>query len=185
MTLQFSKYKNSKITDFKDKICKGLLENNQQFYGEYTTIPEYLALRKDYEFLPGKIHTVREKTKFEIGTNIHFKQWEGRPFHSNNINFAPLTTVKSIQDIEIYNLKSFTDKGMYALYNQIQKEYFTQLNGNYSDELIIIVDRLLLVSEKLNQFIKNDGFNSISEFQEWFNSRYFKGKLIHWTGLSY
>jgi hypothetical protein len=48
----------------------------------------------------------------------------------------------------------------------------------------IKVDGRFLTESELMEFIKNDGFDTVEEFVEWFPVN-FKGRLIHWTDKKY
>lgn len=107
-----------------------------------------------------KIHTIRkdEKNRFKQGVMIDFKQWSGRPYHSNNLSFKERLPVMEVQTIEIY----FIGRKINTIY---------------------VNDRYLMLNDIIN-IVKNDGFDSLEDFAEYFKTN-FKGKIIHWTDYSY
>ncbi len=50
--------------------------------------------------------------------------------------------------------------------------------------MVVLVDDRKLKIEEVNQLAINDGFNSVDDFFQYFNTD-FTGKLIHWTDLKY
>lgn len=55
------------------------------------------------------------------------------------------------------------------------------------DELGILrvwIDRYPLDYGTIKMLAANDGFGSVKDFRQWFNTD-FKGKIIHWTDLRY
>jgi len=46
------------------------------------------------------------------------------------------------------------------------------------------VDARFLGESEIETLAKNDGFNSINDFFQWFNGD-FEGKIIHWTNILY
>lgn len=164
MTLQFSKKIDGKPTYFPEKINTGLA---MEGYLEEELIFE--GFNTELSHAP-KYHTIREwNSRFKIGTKIHFKFWNEKPYKSKNINFAPIIPVKSVQNIEILQF-IMTDS-----------EKAVQL----SDGTIygIKIDGIRQTKSKIKKIIKNDGFDNEEAFFNHFKK--FKGKLIHWTNLSY
>ena len=49
---------------------------------------------------------------------------------------------------------------------------------------VIYVDGKKLGIYGLSRLARNDGFNNLDDFFEWFNKD-FTGKIIHWTGFRY
>jgi len=49
----------------------------------------------------GKIHTIRRGSRWRKGMKIHFQIWDGKPYRSNSIQFAPVIECTGAQDIEI------------------------------------------------------------------------------------
>lgn len=54
----------------------------------------------------------------------------------------------------------------------------------YVDNMCIGTYTNKYASGLLNMLAKNDGFDSVEDFFNWFNKDY-KGKIIHWTELRY
>lgn len=48
----------------------------------------------------------------------------------------------------------------------------------------VFVDWEELSNQQLNELVKNDGFDCVADFFDWFNKD-FTGKIIHWTGYKY
>jgi hypothetical protein len=103
-----------------------------------------------------KIHSIRtdEKNRWKPLILIHF----ATGVRTKNYNQFKLDTCKSVQTIEIIYYKN----------------YFP----------IVKIDNRKLKFNEIIILAKNDGFNSLSDFFEWFNSDY-KGKIIHWTDFKY
>lgn len=55
---------------------------------------------------------------------------------------------------------------------------------NTIGDRIIIIDDRQLTEAHVFKLAKNDGFNSLEEFYDWFNKP-FVGKIIHWTEKRY
>lgn len=51
-------------------------------------------------------------------------------------------------------------------------------------EKVVYVDGKWLSDKGIQALVKNDGFDSIQEFWQWFDKP-FEGKIIHWTSLKY
>lgn len=110
------------------------------------------------EIVP-KIHTIRrdEKKRWKPGMNIHFVMFQRRPWQ---INFAPVLPVKAVETIWIYR------------------------QGIDDFEPSVYINEERLNEEEIKSLAKNDGFDSVDDFFEYFNED-FEGKLIHWTDKVY
>ncbi|WP_120240219.1 hypothetical protein [Marinifilum flexuosum] len=110
------------------------------------------------QFRP-KIHTIRvdAKNRWKPGNKIHFVI-NNRT--KNYLQFAPVMTCVSVQDIEII--------------------YPTE----YVNDLIVIIDGRRLSRNEMYELAWNDGFSYLAQFDQYFMEG-FKGKLIHWTNLKY
>ena len=193
MTLAFSqKFKEGEPTYFINKIWGGILENNlydlqtQRCYLErhknkfsnYWSFPE--------QVLASKIHTIRrdKKDRWKVGSDIHFVI-NNRTKH--RFQFAPILKCQKVQRIFIgKDTKSIKERIPYK--DKIRFDVFIeeQLVGwaligldadgkmKYELEYSSIVESLA----------KNDGFDSMLSFFNWF-SEDFEGKIIHWTDFSY
>lgn len=170
MKLSFSiKFPNGKPTYFIDKIWDCIIDSSLMV-GEFRA--DYLiSFQKKFnnywdstEGIKPKRHTIRkdEKNRWKAGMKIHFTIFNRS---KNSFRFAPVIECKSVQKIEI--------------------EY-----TNFSKDPIIVIDGTHFYNEKIGidhgvkQLAQNDGFDSVDDFFEWFNTD-FTGKIIHWTDLKY
>ena len=48
----------------------------------------------------------------------------------------------------------------------------------------MIIDNIVLTNKQIEQLAKNDGFDSVQDFFNWFNED-FNGRIIHWTDFKY
>lgn len=169
MTLQFQPQINNQPTNFIDKIWQSLLRDNieMNFVEFNTKFKEMLPVIGETKVgsFPQKKHTIRtdKNNRWVKGSNIHFKTWSGRPYHSKNINFAPIIKVVSTQKIEI-------------LYKDI--------DGFKLEVATVYVDGVWLPGDEVETLAINDGFANIADFFAYFNQS-FTGKIIHWTTLKY
>ena len=107
-----------------------------------------------------KKHTMREDKhdRWKAGRVIHFATGVRTKFY----NLFKIGECKSVQSIRIdYD------------YTQEVTPFVT-----------VSVDNRLLDREEIITLAINDGFDTLSEFLEWFNKD-FTGKIIHWTDLKY
>ena len=155
-------------THFVEKIWESIFKNAQ-----WIKLDEFLeygknSLPENYKINTHKpkLHTMRsdEKNRWKVGMDIHFKIWEGIPYKSKMIQFAPVMKVKSIQKIEI--------------------TYDEDICEKYCSEPAIFIDNKPLNIFQVQDLAVNDGFADESEFCHWFNED-FTGKIIHWTRLKY
>jgi hypothetical protein len=109
-----------------------------------------------------KIHTIRrdENERWKPGMDIHFVI---NSRTKDRFQFAPVVKCTSVQQIEIVHRKSET---------------------HHLSWVDIKVDGRLLSYSEAKTLLVNDGFESIGDFLNYFNKD-FKGRLIHWTNLSY
>jgi hypothetical protein len=175
MILPFStQTKNGTKTHFVEKIWAGLLSNqiftNEEFvkFFNAATSDERNFLLNNWEpinnMIP-KITTIRE--------DIHDRWHAGRLIHpvinnrsKNQFQFAPVFPCVSTQKIEIINRKDYQ-----FVATDGRVIYEAEPMGFYLDQTF-------------KDLIKNDGFNSLEAFWNWFDHD-FKGKIIHWTSLKY
>ena len=130
--------------------------------------PKFESLIKDGV----KIHTIRadKGNRWKVGTKIHF--WRGNPRNTRGKN-KPHQFGEGIcsetKEIQIIHSPSFV----------------TLLIDDEEIETLWVDDKSFRVYSTetecpiFYQLATNDGFNSISEFLEWFNTD-FKGKIIFW-----
>ena len=163
MTLQFQQKINNKPTHFVGKIMNSFLKKTSfnEFYFENLEVLH--PLTDSRRISNPKLHTIRtdNSNRWKAGTNIHFKTWSGKPYHSKNINFAPVIKVVSIQEIEII----WNDEDNFRMTTPV-----------------IYIDGVWF--PKITTLATNDGFDSVEDFYSYFNKDY-KGKIIHWTNLKY
>jgi len=159
MKLPFSKkFKNGNETYFLEKIWTNQYLWTEDEAIEFATNKTHILEFDDWviETCNPKIHTIRMdlKNRWKQGSKIH-PVFENRT--KNQHQFAPTFVCKGIQSIEI-----------------------TWLRGNI---YISIDDKLFDYNQKV-QLSQNDGFESLSDFEKWFNTP-FKGKIIHFTDFKY
>ena len=126
-----------------------------------------LGFKKQFEdkILKGsKIHTIREDSndRWKAGNKIHF----ATGVRTKNYNQFKEGECKSIQTIEIF-------------YGDVKPNLVT-----VAIDKGIIYSTLLDIDFNFLEFVKNDGFDSIESFFDWFDKD-FKGKIIHWTDKRY
>lgn len=126
-----------------------------------------IVFKKQFEdkILKGsKIHTIREDSnnRWKAGNKIHF----ATGVRTKNYNQFTEGECKSIQTIEISYHKAASTKVTVRIDNKV------------------ILSSLLVFDYNFLEFVKNDGFDSIESFFDWFDKD-FKGKIIHWTYKRY
>lgn len=174
MTLSFKTSIDGQPTYFVQKIWAGLFVNKDSL--QIGIIECTLWLNDcinnghfDRSFLTSKgikIHTIRADTKnrWRLGMSIHFVIKNRTP---QRFQFAPTIPVKAIQEIYI----RWSGAVVYVYLDG--KVFYT----NLTNEPEMLNHRMLFLA-------KNDGFDSIEAFLQYFNSD-FKGKIIHWTDFTY
>ena len=107
-----------------------------------------------------KIHSIREDKhkRWKIGRLIHFATGVRTKLYQQFL----LRTCMGTQKIKIE-------------YDNIPP---------IGDSATVMIDGEFLDFDGMELLAKNDGFESISDFFEWFNKD-FSGKIIHWTNLKY
>lgn len=180
MILPFSTQLNGKPTYFIEKIWEGLLRTvfkDDEKYIDYLKAYEE-QFGKHWDFLPEeqermtnpKIHTIREdkKERWKPGTKIDFfincRQ-------KDMFRFAPVLEVASVQKVQIMWFNTFGTNEARVF---IDDESFA----------CVKFEKEMIVTGKILEFAKNDGFDSIEDFFAYFNKD-FTGKIIHWTDLRY
>lgn len=178
MTLGFSLEINGNKTHFMEKILSGKEFMKMELDLEFARTffhPEFDG--KLWGNIEPKIHTIRkDKTaKWKEGNKIHMVIHNRT---SKRFQFAPTVTCLCVQKISIkhYSLMGsradiFIDGKCYV------SGYFTDKHDhdmNSSEQRFLRMQKLAF----------NDGFISVQEFFEYFNSD-FEGVIIHWTNLMY
>jgi hypothetical protein len=181
MILPFSKQINGKETYFAEKIVKYLglnflslkQLNNSDKYFYSLNIPHWITDNP-------KIHTIRkdEKNRWKTGNKIH-AVYNNRS--KNQYQIAPTFECKGIQTIEL-NFDTDYCLIRVAIENQVKYYPYSEHEG---------IERKKQ-TEWLSNFAKNDGFDKVGDFQDFFEptlkknkSFTFKGKIIHFTDLLY
>ncbi|WP_432221272.1 hypothetical protein ACRASX_11125 [Flavobacterium sp. TMP13] len=171
MILAFTQQINNKPTYFVEKIHKGIRENYMLSPVDPSIHypPDYNYIAKDK--LPTKLHTIREdkNDRWKVGMKIDFFINVRQP---NMFRFAPVLPVVGIQKVEIKWFELFGKKLVRIFIN------------DHSFGSVKFDDSNLIVTGEILALAQNDGFNTITEFFDYFNED-FKGKLIHWTDMSY
>lgn len=178
MTLSFSqKFPSGDKTLFTNKIVKGLWSSNSDEMNYFAlNSPEPpkdcfngLSVYESEQIFP-KIHTIRrdKKNRWKVGNKIHFVI-NNRT--QKRFQFAPILNVTKIEKFEIIQGKGGALTDIFI-----------------NDSLFWAIDKRFVVHSftdyKIEDFVKNDGFESVEKFLDWF-SEDFRGKIIHWTGFSY
>lgn len=181
MILPFSTQLNGKPSYFVERILKGLLKeyeitDRDDLIGTMNYIYDYETFLNNDKInvwqnlgnSKPKTHTIREdKTdRWKVGTKIDFFINVRQP---SMFRFAPVLPVVSIQQFEIKWVE-LTEKYPIILID----------NKRFYDGIV----KLDYETNKMLQFAQNDGFDTIEDFFNYFNSD-FKGKIIHWTALKY
>ena len=169
MILGFRTQINGKPTNFVSKIWEGFLQLGIPFNAnEFLELSEK-ALPEGYiiKTYPPKIHTIREdKTnRWKPGVMIdYFINVRTK----NMFRFAPKVPVISTQKLEII---FYSDREV--LINDLPLK-----------RKIIIDDKRHLKDYEVIELAKNDGFDSVDDFFNYFNDD-FTGKIVHWTDKKY
>ena len=170
MILSFKTQINGKPTFFVEKILKSLKVNKESLDEDFTN--GWLSYVKYNESSP-KIHTIRkdEKNRWKVGMMIDFFI---NARQKNMFRFAPRIPVVSIQKIEIIHRPQHTD--LYIDEKLTESLWVDSFSFRvYSTETDCPIFYALA---------RNDGFENISDFLEYF-SDHFEGKILHWTDLRY
>lgn len=111
-----------------------------------------------------KIHTLREDkaNRWQAGRKMHM--YTGR-YTAKDRQFIKEDTCKSTQ------------------YVNVQPDCNWIEIGYMSDEWGFMIDRVL-IGKELREFARNDGFDSLESFWQWFTATQTL-KLIHWTDKRY
>jgi hypothetical protein len=124
-----------------------------------------------------KYHTIRTHNRFKKGTIIHMATGvRSKNYYQFNKGTYELQRVKCVQRFDL----SFRSPNCVALY--IDKKLMYCRNEQLTTEGHFLT---LYGKEWMEQFVKNDGFESIDQFFKWFKKPVRRGSLIHWTDLKY
>lgn len=168
MTLAFSthwpKHMGGGLTLFPEKIVESIKGIYDFYYYDYLDGEEPLGMKADDEWpsievVHPKKHTIRADNgnRWKEGSLIH-------PVINNRtpqrFQFAPTIKCKGVQKIEILH--------------GLKRE----------NHAFVKVDDKVLHQSEIEILAINDGFDSVEQFFQWFNTD-FTGKIIHWTDLKY
>jgi len=162
MNLPFTRYIYGRETNFPEKILQGVYEAGIISRREQIDLLDCNRLSK--QIVKPKLHTIRPNKKgaWKPGVMIDFVFWSGRPYWSRPVRFAPRLPVVSTQKIQIMY---FENSPMVAIKDE---------SGRMR----------ILKKNEIEALAHNDGFDSVSQFFQWFDKDFF-GSLIHWTDLKY
>lgn len=177
MTLGFSTEINGKPNYFVEKIYVGLYDEGLVSISKIAelareplnVVPDswkYIdTLRKAWGDYKGKLHTIRrdEHERWKAGNMIH-------PVINNRtpkrFQFCPEIPCVSTQKIEI-----FYEEKTPNVYIEKQPFYYHTKRNTFGEE-------------KMLELAINDGFDSMEDFFNYFNTP-FTGKILHWTDKRY
>lgn len=158
MTLGFSTKINNEYTFFVEKIIAGFKGFNN--YNEILELNGYgIDNFIDNNFTP-KIHTIRNdySNRWKKGNKIHFVINNRTP---KRFQFMPVIKCVSTQEVWIqpYSKRVLVYNEPTSCWRELKLEDIETLS-------------------------KNDGFKTVGDFWNYFNSE-FAGKIIHWTDFRY
>lgn len=162
MILGFSTQIKGKPTYFVEKIQRALTDTD--FYSTPELVPYEFNFNL-FKTCKPKLHTIREdKTnRWKAGINIDFFINVRK---KDMFRFAPVLPVVSVQKVEITWLTSKNE------------------NPYWYKDASVSIDKRFISTKECEELSKNDGFDTVEEFFEYFNED-FKGKIIHWTDKRY
>ena len=165
MTLAFSQQLNGKSTFFVDRILNGLLYSNIINHNEHHFLKIDYFKKTCFQYAIGsaKFHTIRDNSlkRWKPGTKIHFVI-NNRT--KNRFQFAPIVPVISLQEIQI-------------------KYCYNPKTENF-DLPFVLIDGREIKGKELTILANNDGFDTVEDFFEYFNTDITK-TIIHWTNFKY
>lgn len=172
-----------KKTFFREKIVKGLLaiESVKDSTLPYCNDIHWVnAIMITSDQMAAKIHTFRKEPNYwEAGTPIDFfMDWKT----GNAKLFAPQIAVISTQKITLsWEQKNPEFKIIGIPVDQICT---VMIDNKFFGDAYLFGGKIISHTERLKILARNDGFDTLSEFFEWFHED-FSGKIIHWTDLKY
>lgn len=133
--------------------------------GEQTYFKEKIlasAMIKGFEGFTQKLHTIRSGNRWKKGASIQMATGVRTKYYNQfNAGILELCTVKNVQHIKI-----FEEKKEYGIFK-------------------VSIDNKILSFKEIEILVKNDGFNTVYDFLDFFQFKNFEGQLIHWTDLTY
>jgi hypothetical protein len=157
-------YETEKIkNDYLEQHCKNNLIDNILHKSLLEQIEADLFGKFEYTPVIPKYHTIRKGNRWKAGMKIHFAI---NNRSKNYFQFAPVIEAKFVQKITI---------------------------NKFLDGINIYIDDDFYLSQldkgMLEEFAKNDGFDTFKDFIDFFfpndSSGEFEGQIIHWTNLRY
>lgn len=121
---------------------------------------------KDKILSGSKLHTIREdkQNRWKKDTKIHFATGARTKEYNQFMEGVCVST----QSIIIHHAITFA---RVTIDNHLTFGIHQKATG-------------LVYASELEDFVRNDGFDSVSDFLNWFSAD-FSGKIIHWTDLTY
>lgn len=151
-------------TNFKEKILAGV--GYMQILSG--SIGGNLTVKIDER---PKIHTIRAGNRWKAGDLIHMAYGvRSKNYEQFNKGIDGLQRVVSVQTIRISCVVVPTKRG------GDPETYWPKIE---IDDL-----EKIKTKDRVVEFVKNDGFDSIPQFCKWFRKD-FKGQIIHWTDYRY
>ena len=161
MNLAFStKFTDGSPTYFIEKINSGIIEMDKGYKNEVWEKERLYSERFGFNLIEldvtdyAKIHTIRRdsKDRWKEGNKIHFII-NNRT--KDRFQFAPLLTVEKIQKFELKYLSIAREP--------IDLKPMIWIDG------YLFYDPATGIDKGIEQFAKNDGFDSVEKFFEWFS----------------
>ena len=129
-----------------------------------------------------KVHTIRKTNRY-TGKTLHMANGVGtKHYNQFNKNRPDLQTGISDQFIKILRCDELPHKMRMA-----DDVFQTNVNIDgivYPTCFKIKIDTRYLDVKEMKLLAKNDGFDSLNDFFNWFNQDY-EGYITHWTNLRY
>lgn len=177
MIITFATEIKGKPTYFVKKILRGLLFSNTLFKETHEVISANAIDRKELfvDNFSRKIHTIRRDfdDKWAVGDLMHMVSGLGT---KERVTFSPKgLEVKWIQTLRISKIRDTSKPNAFKIYFYIDGKPFG---------VVKVQDGSYRVPVQIDEFIKNDGFDSAEDFFNWFDGNY-NGKIICWVGLPY
>ncbi|HCC51471.1 MAG TPA: hypothetical protein DEQ30_04945 [Porphyromonadaceae bacterium] len=126
-------------------------------YPEWMTKKGWETFFEDKINVGIKIHTIRKGHRFKPGDKIHA---------ATGVRTKNYRCFKEMECVSVQNIELSPSGKFYPLMR---------------------IDNNFVYGDAFNMLIKNDGFDQMRDFAEWFNLKdeLFIGQVIHWTDFSY
>lgn len=126
------------------------------------------------QFVPLILNGVKKHT---IRKDKHERWSSGKPMH-----MATGVRTKKYKEFDI-KICTGTQKISIRYYNNVHR-IEVRINDRFFGSAYYDQERIFCNYSELENLAKNDGFNSLKDFFDWFDKD-FDGKIIHWTNLRY